>query len=214
MHPALLARAVAGIAEYITIDEFCATSGIPGRSVAKDVVEFLLARGIGRADGATLHFSGRDRVEAAILAIGSGCDPEQVSSNLSWKDFEDLASQVLTSLGYRTRTNVRFTKPRMEIDVVGVDGGFAIAFDCKHWKRGNFSAISTHCIRQTARVQELVRRELGIVVAVPAMLMLHSERAMFVQGVPLVPVSRLYSFLADVKGFLPKLSVVTRQGSA
>ena len=214
MHPALLTRAVAGMAEQSTFDEFCAASGIAGRSVAKGVAEFLLARGIGRADGSTLCFSGRDRVEAAMLAIGAGCDPEQVSQNLSWKDFEGLASQVLSSLGYRTRTNVRFTKPRMEIDVVGVDGGFAVALDCKHWKRENLSAISAYCAKQAARVQELVRREPDIIQAVPVVLTLHAERLVSVGAVPVVPVSRLGSFLADVQRFLPEVCVVTRQGPA
>jgi hypothetical protein len=149
-----------------------------------------------------------------MLAIGSGCDPEQVSSSLSWKDFEGLASHALASLGYRTRTNVRFPKPRMEIDVVGVDGGFAVALDCKHWRRNNPSALSAHCARQAARVRELVRRELGISQAVPAVLTLHSERVVSAGGVPIVPVSRLGSFLADVKGFLPELCVVTKQEPA
>ncbi len=197
--------------ERTTVDGFSAASGIPGRSVAKDVVELLLARGIGRVEGDVLYFSGRDRVEAAMLAIGAGCDPEQVSACLAWKDFEGLASHALASLGYRIRTNVRFTQPRMEIDVVGIDAGFVIALDCKHWKRTNLSAVSAHCIKQAARVQELVRRETGITQAVPAVLTLHTERVLSARGVPVVPVSRLGSFLADVRNFLPELRVVTRQ---
>ena len=214
MNPALLARAVAGMAEQATVEEFCQASGISAKSVAKDVAEFLMARGIGRTAGYTLCFSGRDRVEAAMLAIGAGCDPEQVSESLSWRDFEGLTSHVLSSLGYRTRTNVRFSKPRMEIDVVGIDGAFAVAIDCKHWKRANPSAISAYCTKQAARVAELVRREPGIAQALPAVLTMHAERAAFVWGVPVVPVSKLGSFLADVRTFLPALCVVTRQGPA
>jgi hypothetical protein len=214
VNPALLAKAVAGMAGQVTLEEFCQASGIPGRSVAKDVAEFLLARGIGTSDRGMLRFSGRDRVEAAMFAIQAGCDPEQVSGSLSWKDFEGLASHVLSSLGYRACTNVRFSKPRMEIDVVGIDGAFAVAVDCKHWKRANPSAISTFCARQAARAQELVRKEPGIAQALPAVLTLHAERAAFVGGVPVVPVSKLGSFLADVRTFLPELRVVTRQGPA
>lgn len=214
MHPALLARAVKGMAERTTVDEFSDVSGIPSRSVANGVVEFFLARGVGATDGASLCFSGRDRVEAAMLAIEAGCDPERVSSSLTWKDFEGLASHVLASLGYRTRSNVRFTRPRMEIDVVGVDAGFAVAFDCKHWKKNNLSAVSAYCVKQAARVQELVKRESGIVQAVPAVLTLHAERVISAEGVPVVPVARLGSFLADVRSFLPELCVVTRQATA
>lgn len=214
VNPALLARAVAGMAEQVTLQEFCRASGISGKSVAKGVAEFLVSKGIGRADGGTFFFSGRDRVQAAMLAINAGCDPEQVSQSLSWKDFEGLASHVLLSLGYRTRTNVRFTKPRMEIDVVGVDGAFAVAIDCKHWKRNNLSAVSAFCAKQAARAQELVRREPQIRQAVPAVLTLHAERVMSAKGVPIVPVSSLGSFLAEVQNFLPQLCVVTAQGPA
>jgi hypothetical protein len=202
------------MAEQTTFDGFCTASGMPGRSVAKSVLEFLAEKGIGSADGSTLCFSGHDRVEAAILAMGAGSDPELVSQSLSWKDFEGLASHVLSSLGYRVRTNVRFTKPRMEIDVVGVDGGFAVVLDCKHWKRNNLSAISASCAKQAARAQELVRREPQIRKAVPALLTLHAERVMSVKDVPIVPVSRLDSFLVELQDFLPQVYVVTSQGPA
>jgi hypothetical protein len=102
----------------------------------------------------------------------------------------------------------------MEIDVVGVDAGFAVALDCKHWKRGNLSTVSAYCAKRAARVKELVRREPGISQAVPAVLTLHAERVMSAGGVPVVPVSRLGSFLADVRAFLPELCLVTRQGPA
>jgi hypothetical protein len=202
------------MAEQVTLEEFCQASGISSKSVARGVTEFLAAKGIGRSDGSKLFFSGQDRVQAAMLAINAGCDPEQISQSLSWKDFEGLASQALSSLGYRTRTNVRFTKPRMEIDVVGVDGAFAVAIDCKHWKRANMSAVAAYCAKQAARAQELVRREPQIRQAVPAVLTLHAERVMSAKGVPIVPVSRLGSFLADVQNFLPHLCVVTAQGPA
>jgi hypothetical protein len=52
------------MAEQTTIGEFSAASGI-GRSVTKSVIEFLAAKGIGTSAGATLHFSGKDRLEAA-----------------------------------------------------------------------------------------------------------------------------------------------------
>jgi hypothetical protein len=214
MHSMLIAKAIAGMAAQTTLEEFSVASGISGRSVAMDVAELLLATGIGRSDGAMLYFSGRDRVKTAMLAIHAGCDPEEVSASLTWKDFEDLASQVLVSLGYRTRTNVRFTKPRMEIDVIGVDGNFAVALDCKHWKRSSISMISTCCTRQAARVRELVKREHGLARVVPAVLTLHEGGAASVGRVPVVPVAKFGSFLSDVKSFLPELCVVTRQGPA
>lgn len=217
MNPELLAKALAAMVEGTTTREkFHAMSGIASRAVADRVADFICERGLGKASGRTIAFSSRDRLAAAAVAIGAGCDVEQVSQHLSWKDFEGLASEVLASLGYATKTNVRFTKPRMEIDVLGVDGtGFALAVDCKHWRRGgSTSSISSFCAKQAARAKEVVRRNPGIAVAVPAILTLHAEQTRFVGGIPVVPVLQFRSFAMDVKGHLDEIYSVVRQEPA
>ena len=215
MHPELLVKALAAMeATTTTREKFCADSGIASRSVANEVIGFMRDRGIGTSSGNTLVFTGKDRLQAAVIALQSGCDVEQVSRHLSWKDFEALASEVLSSLGYATRTNVRFTKPRMEIDVVGVDAGFCLAVDCKHWRRSNLSSISQFCARQAARTEELVRRDDKISAAVPAILTLHAERVRFVTGMPVIPVAQFRSFAMDARGFLDEMKIVVRQEPA
>lgn len=218
MHPELFAKALAAMGEgTITCEEFQSMSGIASRPVADMVIEFMCDRGIGkRSGGKTITFSCRDRLAAAAVAIQAGCDIEQVSKNISWKDFEGLASDVLSSLGYTTRTNVRFTKPRMEIDVLGVDrAGFALAVDCKHWKKSsNSSSISSFCAKQAARTSEAVRRRTDIATAVPAILTLHAQRTGFVGGVPVVPVMQFRSFALEVKGHLDEVYTVVRQEPA
>lgn len=211
VRPELLVKALAAMHGSATLDEFHAASGIASRSVAKGVLEFVLAQEIGSARKGIVEFSGRDRLELAAIALGAGCDMEQVSQYLSWKDFESLASEVLSSLGYSTRTNVRFTKPRMEIDVVGVDSGFALAIDCKHWKRSNLSSVSAFCAKQAARTQELLNRDPSISRAVPAVMTLHAERVRSAAGIPIIPVLQLRSFVMDVKGFLDQVLVIERE---
>lgn len=213
MHPELLVKALAAMDGQTTHKKFQVDSGIASRSVANEVIGFMRDRGIGKASGKALAFSCGDRLQAAVIALQSSCDVEQVSQHLTWKDFEGLASEVLSSLGYSTQTNVQFTKPRMEIDVVGVDAGFCLAVDCKHWKRSNLSAIGQFCEKQAARVGELVRRDSKISAAVPAILTLHAERVRFMAGVPIIPVMQFRSFAIDVKGFLGEMRVV-RQGPA
>ena len=213
VQPELLVKALAAMEGQTTREKFHTDSGIASRSVANEVIGFMCDRGIGTASGKALAFSSGDRLQAAVIALQSSCDVEQVSQHLTWKDFESLASEVLSSLGYSTRTNVRFTKPRMEIDVVGVDSGFCLAVDCKHWKKSNLSAIGQFCEKQAARVEELVRRDSKISTAVPAILTLHAERVRFVAGIPVIPVMQFRSFAMDAKGFLGEMQVV-RQGPA
>jgi hypothetical protein len=208
MHPDLLCRALAAIESEITLDEFQTTSGIASRSVAKGVLGFLAANNIGNISKGTIKFASSDKLRVAALALQEGCDIEQASKHLSWKDFEGLASDVLTSLGYKTRTNVRFTKPRMEIDVVGVEVRFALAVDCKHWKKNSLSSIVNYSQKQVARAERLIKQERGITRVVPVILTLHAESVKFVGGIPVVPISQFKSFVMDVKGFLPKIYVV------
>src|ERR671914_562541 len=116
--------------------------------------------------------------------------------------------------GYRTRTNVRLSKPRMEVDVVGTDlDGFTLAVDCKHWKRNNLSSISFFCEKQVARAKRLMEGDKRISQVVPVVLTLHPDSVRFIHGVPLVPILKFRSFLMDVKGFLPKMYVVSASGT-
>jgi len=212
MHPDLLVKVLAAIEpeKIISLDRFQKACGISSRSVASSVLDYLEANNIGSVSKSLVKFSQADRMAAALLALQMRCDIELVSRCLSWKDFEKLASEILQSFGYRTRSNIWFVKPRMEIDVVGTDlVGFTIAVDCKHWKRSNLSSISKYSQKQAARVQRLIKYDKTISQVVPVMLTLHAESVRFVGGVPLVPIQRFRSFIIDVKGFLPEIYVAS-----
>jgi Restriction endonuclease len=212
MHPDLLVRALAAIEpeKIISLDSFQKACGITSRSVAKTVLDYLEDHNIGSVSKNLVKFSGADRISAAVLALQMRCDVEQVSRHLSWKDFEKLASELLASFGYSTRTNVWFVKPRMEIDVVGTGtDGFTIAVDCKHWKRSNLSSISKFSQKQAARAERLIKYDKTICQVVPVVLTLHAESIRFVGGIPLVPIHRFRSFVMEVKGFLPEIYVAS-----
>ncbi len=211
MHADLLVKALAAIEpkKVMTLDIFQQACAIPSKSVTKSVLDYLEVNNIGSVSKNMVKFSESDKIHAAVLALQMGGDIEQVSSYLSWKDFEKLASEVLRSFGYRTRTNVRFAKPRMEIDVVGTSSdGFTIAIDCKHWKRSNLSSISNFSQKQAERAERLIKYEkTTISQVVPVMLTLHAESVRFINAVPLVPIHKFRSFIMDVKSFLPEMYV-------
>ena len=60
------------------------------------------------------------KLEAAFAAITDGCPIEEVSECLDWRDFEGLVCHVLLENGFSVEKNVILTKPRMEIDVIGI----------------------------------------------------------------------------------------------
>ena len=216
MHAELLVRVLAAIEpeKVISLDNFQQACAISSKSVAKSVLDYLQVNNIGYVSKKTVKFSGYDRIHVAVLALQMRGDIEQVSTYLSWKDFEKLASEVLRSFGYRTSINVRFAKPRMEIDVVGTSSdGFTIAVDCKHWKRSNLSSISNFSQKQAVRARWLIKYQKTISQVVPVVLTLHAESISFINGVPLVPIHKFRSFIMDVKGFLPEMYVVSASRS-
>ena len=210
-NPDHLIRALAAIEPGVcSMDEFQIISGIQGKLVARNVFEFFAAIGAGRILANGVSFSSTDRMKAAIKCIQYGCDIGQVSSQISWRDFEQLASEVLKSFGYRTTTNVRFVRPRMEIDVVGVQSSTALVIDCKHWTHTNRLSISNYSRRQADRARRLVEREGTAKRAIPLILTLYSESVKFVDRIPIVPIVQLRSFLADMQAYLDEIHIIGR----
>jgi len=208
--PELLSRALVAVDPSVTsLEEFQLSSGIKSRTVARSVVEFFAAAGIGSHSGAGISFSQADRMKAAMTCMQRGCDVHELSNRISWKDFEQLASESLKSFGYQTRTNVRFVRPRMEIDVVGIMSQLALAVDCKHWQHINRSSILESSKKQAARASRLVERKSSIRKVIPIILTLNSESVKFVDRIPIVPIVQFRSFLQDMHAYLPEIRVIS-----
>ncbi|MCI0564042.1 MAG: hypothetical protein MN733_36665, partial [Nitrososphaera sp.] len=101
-------------------------------------------------------------------------------------------------------------KPRMEIDVVGMKAGLAIAVDCKHWKRSSIASIAHHSKKQAVRAARLAREDKRLEVVVPAVLTLHVESVRFIEGIPLVPISQFRTFVMDLKEHLSEVCALER----
>ena len=218
MHRVLLAKAVRAVSpQEITLEEFQYKSGIVSRTTAKDVLEYIVNNGIGSSTSnrSQYLFSKADKMKLAMLALQRGCDIESISKSVSWKDFEALASEILSLCGYLTRTNIRLSKPsRIEIDVIGVSQKLAIVADCKHWRRYSISSISSYAEKQTQRTRILfkakVRTKQGYIArAIPIILTLYSMDVEFIDGVPIVPISKFKSFIEDVSLHLSEILVIS-----
>lgn len=193
-----------------SLAEFQDAAGIKSRTVARNVVDFFISSGIGRHSGSGISFSPGDRLKAALICLERGCDVHDLSDRITWKDFEQLASESLRSFGYQTMTNVRFIRPRMEIDVVGILSQLAVAVDCKHWRHANRSSILESSKKQAARASRLVEEKSHIRQVVPVILTLNTESVKFVDGIPIVPIVQFRSFLQDLHGYLPEIQVIGR----
>jgi len=162
-----------------------------------------------------LHISREQRVSLALLAVSSGAEIESVIERMTWKDFEAFVARVLTENDYACVESFRRRGNQlvkgMEVDVIGVKGNTVIAIDAKMWgvRPGKSSALMTAADRQkdrTARLPDQIKKlsdripsmRDGLYRVIPVLVTWLIENTEFQEGVPIVPVFQLNSFLLDL----------------
>src|SRR5207245_3629232 len=159
---------------------------------AREILDNFMQNGIGTFENKLIHFNENDKLKTSLLAIRMGAPIAEISSILDWKDFESLVSEILESREFDTIRNVILTKPRMEIDVIGIKNGVAILIDCKHWKRLSYSSLENIVNKQIERTRRYVDKE-KINAAIPAIVTLYNEEVKFINMVPIIPILQLDS---------------------
>lgn len=162
---------------------------------------------ISRSQG-TWTMNGVQRVRLAEQLVHSGKDPRKVSRLLGWQEFEDFAKTTFTENGFQAEKHLVFRTPvgRREIDILAWNNNFALAVDCKHWRRGlSPSSVKVAVTAQVERVRYLARRidllhrlkmpQPESRNIIPVILTLSETRDWLVDGVPVVPVSKLVNFI-------------------
>jgi hypothetical protein len=185
----------------ITVNDFKTQTGIESITVLKQLLKFLFQHKIGslleKNGKETLSFSDIDRIKTSLLSLELGCDIEECSKLLSWKDFEYFTSDLLNLFEYRTMVNIVLSKPRAQLDVIGIKNKFAITIDCKHWKYNNSTNLSIFAEKQKRRSLLWIDRQMSITTVLPMIITLFSSSFRFIHGVPIVPIMALKSFLKD-----------------
>ena len=174
---------------------------------AKEILYVLVANNIGSFEGENVNFNPEDKLKAALFAISQGAPIDDVSIYLNWKDFEGLVAEILESKNFDIIKNLVLTKPRMEIDVIGINHGVAVLIDCKHWKRMSSSSLRDIVRKQVARVKHYVEKTQGAI-AVPAIVTLYQEEISFIDNVPIIPILQFSSFLDEFYGNLDDLKTI------
>ena len=209
MHHKLIIRGIKAIIPGgISAHDFAIASQVDEFS-AKELLQVFVQYGIGRLDEKIVEFLDSDSISSAVFAIRNGATVEDVSEFLSWQDFEELVSRILDENGFHIQKNLILTKPRMEIDVVGIKLGISILIDCKHWKRMTQSALNDIVKKQVERVKSYVQKTESTS-AIPVIVTLHQEKVNFVNQVPIVPIMELSSFLDEFYGNLDKMKTIEK----
>jgi len=154
------------------------------------------------------------RIDLAKRAVEQGARISEIVELLTWKDFEGFVTSILVANSYRCVESFRrrgnSLMHGMEIDVIGVKGATIIAIDAKMWgtRSGKTSALKTAAEKQKTRTQELseeldrlARKMGGLTVReyqlLPVIVTWLVEEVELHEGVPVVPIFKLNSFILD-----------------
>ncbi|HYY87146.1 MAG TPA: hypothetical protein VE594_08585, partial [Nitrososphaeraceae archaeon] len=164
--------------------------------------------GIGQLLNGSVLFSRKDKLNTILLAMNKGCDFERLSKMIEWNDFELFTWELVQSAGYSSERNVVFTKPRIQIDVIGFYHKIALLIDCKHWMKihgFNFAKFSSNQVR---RAEIYLDKRKDIESAIPVIVTLHEHDCNFFDRIPIVPISKFREFLQNFPFYLEKLHLI------
>ncbi len=159
-----------------------------------------LVRSTAEEVGVPVDYASQALVALALCRQGSR--PEEVSAFLDWAEFESFCSRLLVASGYFVKENVIMKKPRAQIDLVAFGPSVVLSVDCKHWKREHTpSALRELAAKQMKRSRLLRRKYPDARPIVSAILSFSASQGTFVDGVAVVPLRTLRSFLGAVESY-------------
>ena len=133
-----------------------------------------------------------------IRSIG---DLETVSEDVVWQNFERLAAFIFEKNDFRVTVNTvkTYQKKRRQYDVIARKSDRTFLVECKKWagNRYRLSALKKAVEQHTERTT--FYNTITSEDAIPLLVTLVEEEIQCYQGVPLVPVLRLNSFIHELE---------------
>jgi hypothetical protein len=186
----------------------------------KKILEKLEESHLVNIDENILEISLEQRLNLAVRAIKLGASFENISSFLSWLEFEELTAYVFEENGFHVNRRFRFQAKgrRWEIDVLATCSPYIICTECKHWSKiiGNSTArgiIETHLEKVEVLSKSLsgLAKRIGVhrwkhAILVPATLTLSPTPMNFYRRVPAVSIHALPRFIDEFHGQLDRIT--------
>lgn len=206
VHPDMIGGLQGIIQGGVSAEDFSAVTKI-NESDSEKILDELIKNDIGTKMDDFYYFEDGDKLKIAISLIEKGFPIDEISIALDWKDFEGLTAEILTSKNFAVLKNFMLTKPRMEIDVVGIRLGIAMLIDCKHWKRYSRSSLTTAVKKQIERTKQYVAKTSGSI-SVPVIVTLYQDKIDFIDNVPIVPIFQFSSFIDEFYGNVEQMKTI------
>lgn len=206
IHPGMIDGLQGIIQGGVSVEDFSAVTKIP-ESESEIILDEFIKNNIGTKQENYYYFEDGDKLKIAISLIEKGFPIDEISIVLDWRDFEGLTAEILTSKNFAVMKNMILTKPRMEIDVVGIRLGIAMLIDCKHWKRYSRSSLTSAVSKQIERTKQYVAKTPGAI-SVPVIVTLYQDKIDFIDNVPIVPIFQFSSFVDEFYGNIEQMKTI------
>jgi DNA-binding transcriptional MerR regulator len=206
IHPKMIVGLQGIIPGGVSIEDFSAVTKM-NPDDSKTILDEFIKNDVGTKQDESYYFEDGDKLKIAVALLENGFPIDEISIALNWRDFEGLTAEILTEKNFAVIKNMMLTKPRMEIDVVGIRLGIAILIDCKHWKRYNASSLSTAVKKQIERTKQYVSKTPGAL-AVPVIVTLYQDKIDFIDNVPIVPIFQFASFVDEFYGNIDQMKTI------
>ena len=206
IHPKMIIGLQGIIQGGISVKDFSTVTKISDAE-SKIILDEFIKNDIGTKEDNSYLFDDGDKLKIAVSLLEQGHPIDEISVALEWRDFEGLTAEILSEKNFAVIKNLMLTKPRMEIDVVGIRLGIAILIDCKHWKRYSASALSTAVKKQIERTKQYVEKTPGAM-AVPVIVTLYQDKIDFIDNVPIVPIFQFASFIDEFYGNIDQMKTI------
>ena len=205
-----LTRSIPGIIPGgISVKDFSVITQY-NEDLSRTILDNLMQNGIGTYENNLIHFEKNDKIKTSLLAINMGAPIEDISRLLEWQDFESLSAEILEENSFETTHNLVLTKPRAQIDVVGIKSDIAILIDCKHWKKMSHSSLEKAIEKQIKRTKQFISKE-KVKAAVPALVTLYQHDVLFINRVPIIPIYKLEAFCEEFYGNLDQMEFQSKE---
>ncbi len=206
IHPKMIIGLEGIIVGGISVEDFSVVTKLNVND-SKTILDEFIKNNIGKKQDDSYYFDDGDKLKIAVKLLEKGFPIDEISIVLDWKDFEGLTAAILASKNFAVIRNFMLTKPRMEIDVIGIRLGIAILIDCKHWKRYSVSSLSTVVKKQIERTKHYVKKTPGAI-SVPVIVTLYHDKVDFIENVPIVPIFQFSSFIDEFYGNIDQMKTI------
>ena len=190
----------------ISVEDFSAVTELNSID-SKTILDEFIKNDIGSKQDDSYYFEVSDKLKIAVALLEKGFPIDEISIALDWRDFEGWTAEILSSKNFAVIKNLILTKPRMEIDVIGIRLGIAILIDCKHWKRYSTSSLTSAVKKQIERTKKYVEKTQGAI-AVPVIVTLYQDKVNFIENVPIVPIFQFSSFIDEFYGNIDQMKTI------